>query len=384
MIRNSTKKPKIAFIGQKRVPSREGGIEKTVGVLSQLLSARGWEVLLLNRKAPGEEKNGVYGPAKIRRIPTPRGSFGVAVYSFLAAVRAGREGCDVLFFHASGPSVMIPLAKLCGRKCAAMLHGIDSGRAKWGRLGKAYLRCGERFAVRHADVCFVLSENMRKTLRARYGKDTVLLFNGTDPAPEETAELAARAETALHRKNGQPGLVRDSYILAVSRLVPEKGVHDLITAFRQCRTDQKLVIAGAADPACRAYYEELRRLAEGDGRILFTGHLAEAELWPLYENAYLYVLPSYVEGMAHTLLEAMSASCACLVSDIPENTEVTEDHAMVFRRGDVQDLADKLQAVLDEKACRDRYKEGAAAFIRRKYSWDVCADRLDAELRRIL
>ena len=71
--------------------------------------------------------------------------------------------------------------------------------------------------------------------------------------------------------------------------------------------------------------EELKGLAKGDDRILFTGFVQGAMLDELYSNAYIYTLPSDLEGMPLSLLEAMSYGNCCLVSDIPECAEVVED-----------------------------------------------------------
>ena len=74
----------------------------------------------------------------------------------------------------------------------------------------------------------------------------------------------------------------------------------------------------------------LKELAKGDDRILFTGFVQGAMLDELYSNAYIYTLPSDLEGMPLSLLEAMSYGNCCLVSDIPECAEVVEDKAWIF------------------------------------------------------
>ena len=392
---------KIAYIGQKRVPSREGGIEKTVEKQALRLAARGHEVILYNRSghnifgsqydstAEWPDRTGNTDTAadvsaddlsrrlQVRTVFTPAGFAGVPVYSFLATVRALREHCDVLFYHGSGSCLMIPVAKLFGAKCAAMLHGIDSQRAKWKGFGRAYLRMGEKAAAARADVCFVLSENMRSYIRKTYGTGSQVIWNGA-----ETIGLPADPykEGAGLR---QFGLEKDGYILSLVRIVPEKGIHYLIRAFRECRTDKKLVIAGGVDPACRGYYEKLQSLAAGDPRILFTGYVQDPVVSELYRNASVFVLPSDLEGMAHSLLEAMAAGCCCLVSDIPENSSVLGEHGATFRKGDPEDLRNTLQELLDDPEKAARYREGAASYILERYSWDSCVDQIEAVFHAI-
>ena len=373
---------KIAVIGHKRVPSREGGIEKSVEKQMLRLRERGHEVILYDRSghnifgAEFDAPAGSFRGMKIVTVPTPGNALGVPVYSFLATVRALREKCDILYYHGSGSCLMIPLARLFGARCVGMIHGIDSQQVKWNRLGRLYLRMGEKAAARRADACLVLSESIRDYIREKYGKEPVLTCNGTEPPclpPDPEALIRKRF-----------GLEKDGYILCVVRIVAGKGLEYLIRAFRACGTEKKLVIAGGVDPVCRDYYAQLRELAAGDERILFTGFLEEPAVQALYLQAYAFVFPSDHEGMAHSLLEAMAAGCCCLVSDIPENTAVIREHGLRFRRGDADDLREKLQGLLDDPGRVRSLREGTAAFALRTYDWDAVADQLEEVFGRAL
>ena len=127
--------------------------------------------------------------------------------------------------------------------------------------------------------------------------------------------------------------------------------------------------------------QELKDLARDDERILFTGFVQGKALEELYSNAYVYVLPSDIEGMPLSLLEAMSYGNCCLTSDIEECTEVTNGHGVIFDRGNVDDLADKLQYLCEEETVVSRFKSEAADYICQKYSWDtVVEETLDLYL----
>ena len=151
--------------------------------------------------------------------------------------------------------------------------------------------------------------------------------------------------------------------------MPEKGVHNLIEAFSKTQTEKRLVIAGGSSDT-DAYVERLKAKAFEDSRILFIGFVQGRLLEELYSNAYLYVLPSDLEGMPLSLLEAMSYGNCCLVSDIPECTEVVEDHADIFPKGDVAALATCLQSLCSDEKQVLSYREGASDFICAKYNWD--------------
>ncbi len=127
----------------------------------------------------------------------------------------------------------------------------------------------------------------------------------------------------------------------LGRIVPEKGIKYLIEAFKKVKSDKRLVIAGGASDTVE-FMEEVKALAADDRHIIFTGFVQGRLLEELYSNAYVYTIPSDLEGMPLSLLEAMSYGNACLVSSIHECTEVIEGHAVVFKKSDVNDLAQKL------------------------------------------
>ena len=368
----STKKSlKIAIIGHKRIPSNEGGIEKGVEEHAMRMVALGHSVTVYNRgsdningKKYNQKKLKEYKGVRIITVPTPNGGLGVLIYSFLATVHAIFQHYDVISYRASGPCVMIGLAKFFGQRCVASIHGFDSQRDKWGRFAKWYLEKGERLAVKRADACLVLSQNMKRYVKEKYGKDVLCFANG----------IVKPKILAANEIREKWGLEKDSYILSLGRIEPEKGLHYLIEAFRDCNTDKKLVIAGG--DSNHGYYKKLTEMAQGDDRIMFIGQVKGTLTAELYSNTYMFLLPSNLEGMANTLLESMSYGCCDLVSDIPENTEVVGDHAETFPKGNVNVLRGKLQNLLDNPDIVANYKSNASDYITGKYSWDLAVEQM--------
>ena len=193
--------------------------------------------------------------------------------------------------------------------------GIDWQREKWqSGLGSKFIHQGEKNAAKYADEVIVLSKGVQNYFKETYGRETHFIPNGVNRPQIREASLIT----------DKFGLKKDSYILFLGRLVPEKGIRYLVEAFKNVKTDKKLVIAGGSSDT-DSFMEELKELAKGDDRILFTGFVQGAMLDELYSNAYIYTLPSDLEGMPLSLLEAMSYGNCCLVSDIPECAEVVED-----------------------------------------------------------
>ena len=238
--------------------------------------------------------------------------------------------------------------------------GIDWQREKWqSGLGSKFIHQGEKNAAKYADEIIVLSKDVQKYFLETYGRETHFIPNGVNRPEVREAKLIT----------DHFGLKKDSYILFLGRLVPEKGIRYLVEAFKNVKTDKKLVIAGGSSDT-DSFMEELKDLAKGDDRILFTGFVQGAMLDELYSNAYIYTLPSDLEGMPLSLLEAMSYGNCCLVSDIPECAEVVEDKALIFKKSDVEDLREKLQDACDHPEMVMKMKNQAADFICEKYNWD--------------
>ena len=371
---------KIAMIGHKRIPSREGGIEIVVAELSKRMAKQGHDVTAYNRKSEhiaGKdfeqgEKIKQWQGVKIKWVKTPESSkLNAVVYSFFATLRAVFSRFDIIHFHAEGPASMVILAKLFGKRSVVTIHGLDWQRSKWGGFATKFLKFGERMAAKYADEVIVLSKNVQDYFRQVYGRETVFIPNVISNPDNYKPEII---------KN-KYGLDKDGYILFLGRLVPEKGVHYLIEAYKGLNTDKKLVIAGGASHT-KEYENELIALASGNEKIVFTGFVQGKELDELYSNAYIYCLPSDLEGMPISLLEAMSYGNCCLVSDIPECAEVVEDKAVRFHKSDVEDLRERLQALCDQPDIVAGYREHAAGFILNKYGWDDVVEKTLALYRQ--
>ena len=364
----------IIMLGHKRVPSREGGIEIVVEELSTRMAALNYDVTCYNREGHhvsgrefDEKKKNEYKGVKLKTVPTiNKKGIAAMTSSFFGAIVAAFSRCDVVHFHAEGPCAMLWLPKMFGKRCVATIHGLDHQRAKWGKFARAYIMLGERCAVKFADEIIVLSEGVQKYFKDTYGRETKFIPNGVNRPEIRKAQLIKE----------RFGLKKDSYVLYLGRLVPEKGLRYLIEAFKQVNTDKKLVIAGGSSDTDE-FFKELKLMAKDDSRILFTGFVQGQILDELYSNAYVYTLPSDLEGMPLSLLEGMSYGNCCLVSDIDECASVVEDKAIVFKKSDVVDLREKLQEICDDAELVSRYKAVAANFICEKYNWDdVTAETL--------
>ena len=364
------------MLGHKRVPSREGGVEVVVGELSSRMARRGHQVTCYNRgcrqgavqgtdlKDPDRDGKSFHG-VRLKNVPTINIKGAAAVTAaFFGTIAAALGNYDIIHIHAEGSALFCRIPKLFRKRVIVTIHGLDHQRAKWARLASSVILLGEKAAAAYADEIIVLSESAKQYFLNRYGRKTVFIPNGVN----EPVMRPAKKITELW------GLEKDSYILFLGRLVPEKGLRCLIKAWKQTMTDKKLVIAGSASDTER-FVKELRQLSEKDNRVLFTGFVEGEVLEELYSNAYLFTLPSDLEGMPLTILEAMSYGNCCLVSDIPECAEIVGDHALTFPRGNVEELRKCLQMLCDRPEIRDAYKTGASDYILGRHRWETTVER---------
>ena len=365
------------MFGQKRL-SREGGIEIVVKELCTRMARDGCQVTCYNRSghhvsgAEYDEKIEYEGIHQKSVLTIEKKGLAAVSSSAFAALYSALGKYDVIHIHAEGPAFFAWLPKMFGKRVVVTVHGIDWQREKWkSGFGSKFIRQGEKNAVKYADEIIVLSKGVQDYFKKVYGRETNFIPNGVNRPKLRAAEQISE----------KFGLSKDSYILFLGRLVPEKGIRYLIEAFKQVKTDKKLVIAGGSSDT-DSFERELKDLAKNDERIIFTGFVQGSLLDELYSNAYIYTLPSDLEGMPLSLLEAMSYGNCCLVSDIPECTEVVEDKALIFKKSDVSDLWEKLQDACNHPENVMELKKEAADFICKKYDWDDVVEKTRELYRR--
>ena len=369
-------KLKIAMIGHKRIPSREGGVEIVVEELSKRMVKLGHSVDAYNRSGQhvsGKEFNMVdydnlkdYEGIKIIKIPTiQKKGIAAFVYSLIASIYVIGQDYDVIHYHAEGPCLFMWIPSLFGFRTCATVHGLDWARnGKWSSFASTIIKTGEKAAVLFADEIIVLSKQVQRYFLETYNRETTLIPNGVNRPVKKEPEII-KAKYGIESMN---------YLLALSRLTREKKTDLLIEAFKEVNTDKKLIIAGGSSDSGE-YVQSLQNLAKDDPRIIFTGFVQGQEMEELYSNAYIYCLPSELEGMPLSLLEAMSYGNCCLVSDIPENADVVKSKGVIFETNEKDSLVEELKKLLEQPEVVEKYKADAADYICKKYSWDDVVEK---------
>ncbi len=359
------------MIGQKGVVvgERGGGIERHVAELSRRLVSAGHDVTVYARAKYDPDMPENFEGVKLVYLPTIYSkNLEAILHTFFSTIHALRQGYDVIHYHGVGPSTLAWIPRLFARESTIVttFHSQDRFHKKWGFFARMYLTFGEWAAVRFPHFCITVSHVLQVYCRERLGRETVYIPNGAEMKNVQSSDQLERF-----------GLSPQSYILNVGRLVPQKGIHLLIEAFRTLDTDKQLVIVGAPSFS-KGYYQQLRDLAEGDDRIHFLGYQEGDTLDQLYAYAAFYVHPSESEGLPLTVLEAMSYGLAPLVSDIPANMEALHHTGFTFPSGNVDALREALVRLLQHPQIVQEQSEEVRAVIEVEFNWEMIAQHTES------
>ncbi|MEK7665738.1 MAG: glycosyltransferase family 4 protein [Patescibacteria group bacterium] len=361
---------KIAMIGQKGVymTERGGGVEKHVKEIAERLALKEHEVIVYARRRYTPKNAQQVAGVKLVYLPTLyTKNLEAIIHSFFSTLHALFQKYDIIHYHGVGPATLAWLPRLfCPRaKIIVTFHSQDRYHQKWSWFARQYLRFGEWAAIYFSHVCIVVSHVLQVYIRDHMHRQAVYIPNGADIQQVSSSRELARF-----------GLTKGEYILNVGRIVPQKGLQYLIQAYKSVRTNKKLVMVGAPSFSER-YFAELKRQVAGNSGIAFLGHHEGEALRQLYAHCWLYVQPSESEGLALTVLEAMSFGKAVLVSDIPENMEAMHGCGFTFANRDSDDLATQITKLLNHPELVADVGKRAQAVIAKEFSWDVVAKHIE-------
>lgn len=356
---------RIIFLGTRGFPSVQGGVEKHCENLTVNLVSLGVEVIVFTRKPYIDPELKEYKGVELIPIPTIKNKYlETIIHTFLGIIKAVRYKPDIVHVHGIGPGILIPFGKLLGLKFVLTTHGSNYKHLKWGHVSRCFLRMCEYISIKFCDEVIAVSEPIYEEITRKYCAKATFIPNGiTMPLPLNTTNYIDKL--LIEKKK---------YILTVGRLVPEKGFHNLINAFNSLELQGwKLVIVGAEDHKSK-YGKQIHDLAKYNRNIIFTGFLTGSPLQELYENAGVFVLPSYYEGLPIALLEAMSFNIPCIASDISANRSVHLPEQCYFRTEDIEQLKQRLTEISSADAYSDEISSNSENLVK-NYSWKSITDK---------
>ena len=362
---------KIAVVGAKGLPPRQGGIEHHCAEIYSRMASQGHQVEFFARASYHQlDWNTRYMHKNVQVITLPsmplRGADAL-LNSGLAATIASFRQFDIIHFHALGPALFSWVPRLLSPRTKVLVtcHGLDWQRAKWGPFSTALLKLGERTAVRCAHGIGVVSEELQRYFLEQYQCETTYISNA--PASYERSDPQSPFVRAQ-------GLTVGRYVLFLGRIVPEKRPDLLIKAFNQLdATDWKLVLVGGVSDTV-TYAESLKVLAKGHANVLFSGELHGKRLAEIVRGAGLFALPSEVEGLPLALLEAMREEIPVITSDIPVHRQILgPDRGLWFEAGNTQACTATLRWAIENLDAMTKRAHNARQYVERNHTWDSIA-----------
>ena len=358
---------KIAYIALRGVPLSDGIVQYTDDIARKMIE-KGHEVTVYTSRRYGN-KTGVYdGSYYIKTVPSlPFGFAEKMSLVFMASLHQLFCDYDVVHYHAMGPSIFAFMGKLSGKATVIQSHGVEYERAKHSKTTKHILYLLEKYSINMGDELLVCSDTLYDHFIKEYGKKTKVVHNAVNMPKEEECEKKYLTEF---------GICENEYYLFMARLTVEKGLHYLIKAFKKLQTDKKLVIAGPLDLK-NPYHQKLMKMSENDSRIVFAGFVTGKQKETLLRGAYAFCLPSELEGFSMALLEAMSYSKCCIVSDIPNNIEATGDVCISFQTNNTRALYSALNESENNPEKVKKIGQLASKRIKENFTWDIIADQTE-------
>jgi len=365
---------KIAVIGVKGLPAKQGGIENYCAEVYPRMVAQGHSVDLFARASYTDcswfEQENFYGVRVLTLPSLPLRGIDAFSSSAIGAITSSTKKYDIVHFHALGPALFSWLPKIASSaKVVVTCQGLDWQRAKWGNTSSLLIRMGEKAAVRYADEIIVVSKNLQSYFFETYGRQTVYIPNA--PASYAESDRKFSYGTSL-------GLDQGKYIVFLGRLVPEKRPDLLIQAFQSLKPPGwKLVLAGGVSDTS-LYSSKLNDLAEGNPDVIFAGEIRGTRLAEIVRGAGLFVLPSDLEGLPLSMLEAMSQGIPALASDIPPHQQLINDQrGVLFRAGDINSCIHSLDWAINHPQEMAVMAKNAQQHVEKYYNWDhITAENL--------
>ena len=361
---------KIAVVGAKGLPPKQGGVEHYCAEVYPRMVNKGHSVDLFARSSyTGTSwlENYDFEGVKVISLPDVRmRGVDAFVTSALGALSATGNQYDIIHFQALGPSLFTGLSRITtNAKIVVTCHGLDWQRAKWGNFSTGLIKMGEKTAVRCAHGIIAVSDALHNYFLQNYGRNAVYI--PTAPASYAKSDPDFAYGSKL-------GLERGKYMLFLCRLVPEKRPDLLVEAFRNLQpSNLKLVLAGGVSNT-KSFTSKLLNQIANDSNIVFAGELRGARLAEIVRGAGLFILPSDVEGLPMAMLEAMREGIPILASNIPPHQQlIAGGRGRLFEAGSLESCIKELSWATENSSYMATMAETAQNYVRGNYSWDYIA-----------
>lgn len=352
----------IGIVGTRGIPAKYGGFETFAQEVSPLLVKHGFEITVYCDKSETNKSNQEYQGVRLRYQHTSKSKHPLLFY-FDGIFLALKEN-EIVLVTGTGGSFFYFLNFFFRKVLITNTDGLESRRAKWPTIIKAFIKISEILAIVFSDHLIADSKGISQYLLDNYPK---LKKNKL-----ATIEYGAPINTILipdYLKTHQ--LEENNYFLVVCRLEPENNLQMIIDGYKLSDTCKPLVIVGSLTG--NSYVRSL--LNHQSKCIRFIGSIYNKEgLSSLRSGAFAYVHGHSVGGTNPSLLEAMGSSNICICHDNIFNREVTDNNQLYFNNQ--LQLKSRIEELEKINSNSIQYlKISARTRIETYYTWQHIADK---------
>jgi len=330
-----------AFGGFRTIPPKEGsaGSDKFAFELYPRITKLGHELTAYCRIYPGDKstpKFSEYEGIKIISFHTVnKAGFDTLIHSFKATFDVIiHNRADVIHLHSGANSLWAIFLRLFGKRVFVSQFAMDWKRDKWPWYGKLFYKVSNYLTAYIPNGVVFDNIFTKEYFEKKFHRQYYFIPYGSE----------VREPSPVNSILDKVGVTSENYFLFIGRFIPDKGVHLLIQAFQNVKTDKKLVLVGGS-PNPGDYEKNIR--STKDDRIIFAGYVYGDDTNYLIKNAYCYIQPSLIEGLSPVILTVMGLGAPLICSDIVENKFITGDNATLFTSGNADSLCEKINYSLN-------------------------------------
>ncbi len=358
---------KIVFITSRSL-DKIGGIETYMKYLTPELVKRGYEVILYTDG--GWFHKSTYKGVTIISLPGIKSKTGTKIFlGFIATLHSiiFNRNVDIYHYNANAAALFSFLPRLLGKNVVYQGHGLEWKRAKWSPFMQKMIKFLDDFVIGINNNITMVSQEQSDYVMSTYHKSAHTITSGVD----------MRSEIFNTSILDKYQIVQNNYILYLGRLVPEKKADILIEGFIKANYQNLQLIIAGHDANEKQYIENLKSMARDHKNIVFTGAVYNDDKEALLQNCKVFCIPSELEGLPITLLEAMSYGKICLASNIAANKEALAESGIYFDVNNSDDLATKLFDTMNQFDKNKLLGTMAKQRVENSFTWEIIANQFD-------
>ena len=338
---------KIAIVGLKNL-NEPGGIETHIKNVAPRLSKLGNEVHLIVNNDNKVRLKGV----KLHKVKYIKGRFTnkISMLPF-SLLEIKKINPDVIYandaVHGFGTTLFFKKTPV-----VYVAHGVGYLRSDWPKPVKFLLRIMEQYTFRHAAKVFAVDEKSAKEV-GRVRKERIQVIpNGVNISIFE--KKYKKPKEFRHKTN----------VVFVGRLIPSKGIYDIIDVFKKIKGDIGLYVIGKGPEG-----SNVKKICKNSKNIHFIGFVKDVV--PYLKHADIFVMPSYYEGMPIVLLEAMASKTASIAYDVGDVSKRFKNgkELIILKKGDKKGLKMWIEKLSKNKALMKKIALSGFQKVKNDYNW---------------